>query len=247
MLAKCKDILGFSLRARDGEIGKVKDIYFDDHTWHVRYLVVDTGSWLIERKVLIAPEALSSPNYEAEDIPVDLTMKQVEESPDVDADKPISRQKEADLFKYYNWLPYWQVTAGPDTINAIPPVVPPQAFAEGAGQEESHGDPNLRSFTEVSGYNILSLSEDSGHVEDFLFDDKAWQIKYLAVDTRNWLPGKKAVVPVQWIDEIDWAANEVHLNLKKETLEHCPDIDLDEPLDPNVEEDILVYYESSEY
>ncbi len=245
MLTLGKDILGFSLLAKDGEIGKVKDIFFDDKTWHVRYIVVDTGNWLVEKKVLIAPEALQSPRYKSEEIPVNLTKKQVENSPDVDEDKPISRQKEAELFNYYDWLPYWQVTAGPDTLNTLPPVVPSDAHKDKAALHP--GNPNLRSLLEVSGYSILSLNDDSGHVKDFLLDDQSWQLKYLEVDTRDWIPGKKALVPIQWLEEIDWASNEVHLNLKKETLEHCPDVDLENPVDPHTEEELLVYYESSEY
>ena len=122
-----------------------------------------------------------------------------------------------------------------------------QRLAEETQAREREGDPHLQSANKVISYYIGARDGDIGHAEDFVVDDEGWYIRYLVVDTRNWLPGKKAVVPVQWIDEIDWAANEVHLNLKKETLEHCPDIDLDEPLDPNIEEDLIVYYESSEY
>src|SRR5687767_2340606 len=55
MLRNIKDLRGYVIRAIDGTIGKVDDFYFDDEDWGIRYLVVDTGSWLSGRKVLISP------------------------------------------------------------------------------------------------------------------------------------------------------------------------------------------------
>ncbi len=46
MLRKPKDLNGYKLDARDGEIGEVKEFYFDDQSWTVRYLIADTGGWL---------------------------------------------------------------------------------------------------------------------------------------------------------------------------------------------------------
>ncbi|MGA2519172.1 MAG: PRC-barrel domain-containing protein [Smithellaceae bacterium] len=53
-----KDLEGYAIGATDGDIGKLDDFYFDDESWTIRYLVADTGNWLLSRKVLISPFAL---------------------------------------------------------------------------------------------------------------------------------------------------------------------------------------------
>jgi hypothetical protein len=92
---------GFTMGATDGEIGKVKEFYFGDRTWTIRYLIVETGSWLSSRKVLISPEALLTPDCAAQVFPVNLTMEQVKNSPNIDTDMFVSRQQEVELNKFY--------------------------------------------------------------------------------------------------------------------------------------------------
>jgi len=92
MLIKAKTLEGFKLDSLDGEIGKVKEFYFDDRHWTIRYLVAETGTWLADRQVLISPYALSSVDKEAKNIAVDLTKKQIEDSPPLDSHKPVSHQ-----------------------------------------------------------------------------------------------------------------------------------------------------------
>jgi hypothetical protein len=107
MLNKAKTLTGYKLDCVDGEIGKVKDFYFDDRHWAVRYLVADTGHWLTGKQVLISPYSLVTVLREEEDIVTDLTKKQIENSPSADSDQPVSRQFEADYYQYYGWPAYW--------------------------------------------------------------------------------------------------------------------------------------------
>ncbi|MEO8053096.1 MAG: PRC-barrel domain-containing protein, partial [Acidobacteriota bacterium] len=107
MLRKAKDLSGYKLAASDGEIGKVKEFYFDDQSWTVRYLVADTGGWLSGRQVLISPYALDPANEGRNVIPVDLTKHQIEKSPSLDSNKPVSRQYELEYYPYYGWPGYW--------------------------------------------------------------------------------------------------------------------------------------------
>ena len=107
MLRQAKDLNDYKLGARDGEIGKVKEFYFDDQSWAVRYLVTDTGGWLSGRRVLISPYALGPARKNDEIIPVDLTRKQIENSPSLLTDKPVSRQYEMQYYPYYGWPGYW--------------------------------------------------------------------------------------------------------------------------------------------
>lgn len=120
MLNKAKTLKGYKLQSLDGEIGGVKEFYFDDRHWTIRYLVADTGDWLPGRQVLISPHALVSVSSQAQSIAVDLTKKQIEGSPSVDSDKPVSRQFEATYSGYYGYPLYW---GGPFMWGVYPTIV----------------------------------------------------------------------------------------------------------------------------
>lgn len=212
MLRRARTLKGFHLGAMDGEIGHVKDFYFDDVDWHVRYLVADTGKWLAHRKVLIAPMALGTIDENHRVVNVQLTKDQVEHSPSIDADKPVSRQMEEDYLRYFGWPFYWMDPLMWAAPAAIPPVAPD-------ADESSHGDPHLRSADEVIGYHLQARDGEIGHVEDFLFDDEDWSIRELIVDTRNWLPGKRVLVSPLFIKSVDWAESKVQVRLTREALE----------------------------
>lgn len=194
MLRQSKALKGLKLSARDGEIGKVKEFYFDDENWTVRYMVADTGGWLTGRQVLISPHALGTPQLDAGIIPVNLAKKEIEESPSIGTDSPVSRQFERTYFAYYNLSPYW---GGPHLWG--PSYYPYPADARTIQQasespNDREGDSHLRSTAEVSTYRIQARDGEIGHVEDSLIDDETWSIRYLVADTRNWWPGKKVLV-----------------------------------------------------
>ena len=107
MLLSFSKLRGHKLHATDGEVGSVTDVYFDDATWDVRYLVIDAGTWLTGRSVLLLPKVLGSPLAENESILVSLSKEQIRHSPDIDTQKPVSRQHEEALYSYYGWPPYW--------------------------------------------------------------------------------------------------------------------------------------------
>ena len=108
MLRSIKQLYGDELRATDGEIGHIKDFYFDDQNWAVRYVVVDTGTWLSGRLVLISPHVFTNFDLDGVRRGVNLTRKQIENSPDFDSEKPVSRQYEDEYYRYYGWPTYWQ-------------------------------------------------------------------------------------------------------------------------------------------
>lgn len=224
MLRSVNELQGYILLATDGEIGKVDDFYFDDKEWTIRYLVVDTGDWLSGRCVLIAPYALGQPNLKAKKLPLALTREQVQKSPEVDSDKPVSRQKEIELHNYYQWPIYWTdlgPPVSPATARGYPEALAILKAAEGNDEE----DPHLRSTREVIGYHIQARDGEIGHVEDFILSDESWDIQYMVVDTRNWLPGRKVLVALQWIKQMSWAEQKVHLDLLRETVKNSPEYD----------------------
>jgi hypothetical protein len=216
MLSKAKTLKGYSLQNTDGEtIGKVKEFYFDDRYWTVRYLVAHTGNWLTGRQVLISPYALIAVNSDHQNIVVDLSKKQIEGSPSLDSDKPVSRQFEESYGGYYGWPPYW---GGPYMWGAYPYPVRDRQKWKASARGEKAWDAHLRSMHAVAGYNIQAADGEIGHVEDFIIDDETWAIRYLIIDTRNWWPGKRVLVSPQWIERVSWNESKVFVNLSREAV-----------------------------
>jgi hypothetical protein len=220
MLNTARALKGYKLRGLDGEIGTIEEFYFDDHHWTIRYLVADTGDWLTDRQVLISPYALVAVNKEEEYITIDLTKKQIEDSPSLNSDKPVSQQFEEGYYGYYGWPVYW---GGPDMWGFYPYIVRDPEKRSTAGRGEKAWDPHLRSTHEVNSYYIQASDGEIGHVEDFIIDDETWAIRYLIVATHNWWPGKKVLVSPQWIERVSWSEMKVFVNLTRETIKQSPE------------------------
>jgi hypothetical protein len=222
MLNTAKTVKGYGLNSLDGEIGTVKEFYFDDQYWAVRYLVAETGRWLPGRQVLISPHALGVIDGEKHDIAVKLTKKQIELSPDLSVDKPVSRQFEDDYYGYYGWPTYW---SGNYMWGPYPGLVRDSDRERGLPRPQEMGNPHLRSTHEVTGYHISASDGEIGHVSDFIIDDETWAIRYLIVDTLNWWPGKKILLAPQWIERVSWGESKVVVDLTREMIKRSPEYD----------------------
>ena len=220
MLIKAKTIEGFKLNSLDGEIGKAKDFYFDDLHWTIRYLVADTGGWLTGRQVLISPYVLVAADKGEEYITVDLTKQQIENSPSLSSDKPVSQQFELDYHGYYGYPMYW---GGLSMWGVDPYIQRDREQWYESTPVEKKGDPNLRSTREVSGYHIQATDGEIGHVDDFIIDDQTWAIRYLIIDTVNWWSGKKVLVSPRWIERVSWDESKVFINLPREIIQQSPE------------------------
>jgi uncharacterized protein YrrD len=238
MLREGETVLGYHLGALDGQIGKIEDLYFDDRYWVIRYLVVNTGSWLEGRSVLISPYSVTALDHESETILTDLTKAQIENSPPASEAIPVSRQSEAAINEYYGWPAYWY-GAGPWGPYTIPPVPLVDRMPE---KTRESWDSNLRSTREVSGYRVEATDGDLGHVADFLIDDESWAIRYLVVDTRNWLPGKHVLVSWEWADSVDWGERMVSVGLSREAIKAAPEYDRDTTVSREYEGSLCRHY-----
>lgn len=242
MIRSTKHMKRFAIAATDGPIGSVDDFYFDAERWAMRYLVVDTGKWLPGRRVLISPVSVVRAEWGEQRLLLSIARDRVENSPDVDTHKPVSRQHEADYLDYYGYPYYWG-HAGLWGAHAYPMLPPPgqpspeqlaqqrAAAAEEKRKAAEKGDTHLRSASEVSGYVIRATDGELGHVEDFLFDDVSWAIRYLVVDTSNWWFGKHVLVAPEWINDISWSNRTVGVNVTRESLKSAPQYDRAEHLD----------------
>lgn len=258
MLRTIDSLKGHSIRAVDDELGKVEEIYFDDEQWGVRYLVVRPGSWLTRQRVLISPNSVTGVDESSEAVQVNLTREQLKNSPDIDTHQPVSRQMEREHATYYGYGAYWMgpylwgagrtpLTTLPDA-DMVPPTgvrgldaerVSPESLVERGNDDDVH----LRSSDDVQGYAISGTDGDIGHVEDFLFDDESWAIRYLIVDTRNWWPGgKKTVISIDWIENISWTESAVQIGLTREQIKASPEYDEDARVDRAYETRLHEHY-----
>lgn len=231
MVCSATQMKNRAVLARDGEIGKVVDLLFDDHLWVIRHLVVDTGGWLTGKRVLLSPHSVELTGPDEGYIQVALARKQVEGAPDVETDRPVSRQQEAALYDYYGYPYYW---AGGSAWGLAGFPMPSAAAGRAGGimgaaaadetppPRREEGDPNLRSCKEVMGYHIEAADGSIGHVEDFMFDPDSWHLRHIMVDTRNWLPGRHVLVEPGSIVAVDWNAREVRVRLTRQQVKAAP-------------------------
>ena len=248
MLYSASELRGYTLEASDTTLGQCSDFLFDDQHWTIRYMVADTRRWLPGRKVLVSPIAMSSPKSNVKTLPVSLTKQQVQDSPPLEEHAPVSRQFEREFTRYYNYGWYW---TGPGLWGATPypgPLLrPPEVTAApGHNPDAANEDRNLRSVNEVTGYYIQAVDGDLGHVEDFLIDGHTWTIRYLVVDTRNWLPGKKVSIPTQWVEKVDWADRAARVIASKSVIRAAPEYEKEQVLDRAYEETLVSFSRSIE-
>jgi uncharacterized protein YrrD len=210
MLRSVNSILGSTILARDGELGHVHDFLFDDRTWTVRYLVVETGSWLASRRVLLSPSIAGWPDWEKRVLPINLTKDQVRASPDLDTAKPVSRQEEIAMSQHYGWPAYWTME---------PPLMPiPMTPLDVSSPPAPEGDPHLRSTREISNYEVQSSDAEVGRIDDLILDDSKWFIAYLAVGTGSWFSGQRVMLSTRSVASISWSHRQIHFDHLREEM-----------------------------
>ncbi len=252
MLLSVKEIQRYSIYAADGDVGSVEEFYFDDETWRVRYLVAKAGGLLLNRQVLIAPEFVKEMDRDTQILYTNLTKEQVENSPSIEADRPVANQQEVAYYDYYGaasyWGSGWEAAGIPAYVGPPYPGMPGRSSPEGEDPREKPADPHLRSMKEVIGYGIRATDGEIGHAEDFMVDDEEWAIRYVAVDTRDWLPGgKKVLISPQWISRVSLPQKNVFVDLVRDEIESAPEWDPEAPVDREYETRLHEHYSRPPY
>lgn len=265
MLRSVREFLGYHSVAVDGKIGHVHDAYFEDRSWALRYLVIDTGSWLPGRRVLIACDSVGSIDWSTRTVNLLLGREAVRTSPPIDFDKPISAQQEFDLRAHFE-LPHYASSAGiseapwvgsagsgrgaPSSARVGSTAQSGRATSSAAGAvgpEQAGSRGQLRSARHVMGHHIEAVDGEIGHVEDFIMDDEDWVIRYFVVNTRNWLPGKKVLAALDWIRDIDWENQKVVVEVSREAIRQGPEFDPAAPVNREYEARLYDYYGRPRY
>lgn len=238
MINSVNGLIGYRVVGRDGEVGVVRDVYFDDERWAIRYAVVHTGNWFFARQILISPVLVSELRGRDAALHIDLTRVQIKSSPDIDTRKPVSRQMEVSYGAYYNYPPYWVYGYsgplwgwGPLPSSRVEHSVWEDMVAremhERQQRLEGGSDEHLRSANEVIGYSIEATNGSIGHIADLLFDEDSWAVSHIVVDTRNWWPGKHVVISPKRFKTVSWADRMVHVDLTRDQVKSSPEFDSD--------------------
>ena len=235
-------MIGSALHALDGNIGHADDLLFDDKTWTLRYVVVKTGGLLNRKRVLISPLGVAKVEWANHALDLNLTQSQIEASPDVDTDKPVFREMESRYFDYFGW-PYYWTDASIWGIDSRNPLIAGNRTSDRSTETDSH----LRSCRAVSGYAVEAEDTRFGHVEDFLFEEGTWTIRYLLVDTKNWLPSKPVLISPKWVHSIDWNGQSIRVDLTKKAIEESPRLEPASPLKRSYEEKLHHHYHRPQY
>jgi hypothetical protein len=247
MLRSANEIIGYSLNALDQDVGSCKDFLFDDRWWTIRHMVANTGGWMIGKKVLVSPTMINKPDWKTRKIFLNVSKDKIENCPVPLEDETVSREHERKISQYYG-LPYYWSGAGLWGSAAYPYAV--ETFIADNNIPESEKDPgnqetenHLRSLKEVTGYDIKANDGNIGHVEEFIMDDETWALRYVVVDTRNWLPGgKKVLLPLKWAESVRWEGAEFEVNLDKADIETSPEFDPEKPINLEYEAQVYDYY-----
>jgi len=237
MLINLNQLTACQIEANDGTLGHVKDVYFDDKHWVVRFLKVDTHAWMpLSQKVLLSPISVLNVNHQQETIRVGMTKEMIKECPKPEAHQPVSREFEKKYFDYFGYQYYWAGAslwadyAQPSALIERDLVVQVREKTPPKKNEDNH----LRSAQEIKHYDVIEVDAKKGQVIDFIFDSIDWSVKYLVLDTCSWLPtGKKVLITPGLIDKMRWSSGTVNCRLSFDELENCPEFVPDKLNDDN--------------
>jgi len=224
-----------TVHAIDGDFGSVQDFYFDVAEWTIRYLVVDTGGWLPGRQVVISPSAVTECNWEGRAFSLDLTKKQIENSPSVDTHQPVTRRHEHELAEHFRWPTWWGGT-GAALMAVWASLTDPDAA------EADKAEADLDSTRAMAGYHVLAGEETIGRIEDLVVDDATWRIRYLVVDTRECLRGHSVLLSSRWITALDWRESHIHVTPTAEQIRCAPVFDPAQPITREDEQSLCDHY-----
>jgi sporulation protein YlmC with PRC-barrel domain len=243
VLRRLRDYDGFEVWSREGrDLGRVEDFYFDDDRWAVRYIVVRTGSWFTGRSVLLSPISIAGLDWDRARIDFKLTEEQITGAPDADLAQPISRRYETEYAGYYGIPHYWGGSDLWGMWSTPMEVQPPTAMEEPLSEQELLEAQHVRSMREVTGYHILATDGEIGHVEDFLVDGASWRIRYLMIDTSNWMGGRTVLLAPEWASRIEWVDQKVHVDVTRAEVEQSPEYDPAADIDGQYEERLAESY-----
>ena len=243
MLRQIRELGTYRLHATDGDIGHLEQFYFDDRDWKIRYFVVDIGTWLHGKKVLMLPSAIIGVDAPTRTINTAFTKQQVQESDGVGTHKPEGLEQPHDYSLYLGW-PYYLGNALNDSDYGPEPG---RAHDPEKGETSEHSfrhayDEHLRSSKVVSRYHVMAVDGEIGQIEDGTVDDQTWTIQYVVSNVRNWWSAKKVLLPTEWISWVSAPESNVYVSLTRNNIATAPAFDPEKPLTRDLEIALYKHY-----
>ncbi len=100
----------------------------------------------------------------------------------------------------------------------------------------------LRSLKEIKGYAVEAADGAMGQVDDFLFHDDGFRLRYLVVDTGGFLTGRKVIIPPDVLEKPDRKSRAFPVDLNKEEVKASPPLAADEPVSRQHEAEIHKHF-----
>ena len=227
MLHLAHKVAGAAVRGTDGDIGTLEDFYFEEDRWTVRYLLVDTGHWFSGKRVLISPMSVRD-GWGRSGVQLSLTKDQVWNSPEFNEGEPLSGAGEANVLAYYGYPDYWgaaSIWGNYDSPAALAAVPPAETVPAAPGKSIDPEARRLRSVNKSTGYHLQARNGEIGHVDDFLIGEESWRIRYLLVDTSNWIGGRSVIVSPEAVEGIDKDRGQLYVAADREAIKGAPELE----------------------
>lgn len=236
VLRSTRDVQHYRLLSADSELGRVDAFYFDNKTWLIRYLGVNIGKGPRQRRFLISTVSIGEIDEQNKAIYIELTSKQVENSPPVNTLRPLTRHDEVAYYKHLGWKPYW--VSEPPLENLFTGYEPAEFFLITMQPGQSNN---------VWGFEVSALDGKIGHVDDLIIDTRYWVIRYLSIDADDWIKKKYLLIYPAWIDHVSWKACQMTVGLKREQLKTAPLFEPSQIIDPDYEARLFQHYQRPLY
>jgi hypothetical protein len=243
MFCCANQVNGFSVLALGKKVGKVKDFLFDDLSWIIRYLLVDTNERISINQVLLLMLSVAEIDWENQIVPVNLTIEDLIKSPQVEAHLPVSRQKELEIYNYFGRMPYWGAGFSLGA-QAVADMVTSQNERLLNEPSTEKSDSNLRTLQEVTGYKLTNGDEMIGKVSDFFVESSNWIIRYLIIDMNN---QKQTLFSPQWVSDISWRTQEMRTRLTRDQIYSAPIYDSNYMITRQYEEKLYQHFNQQGY
>lgn len=250
MLYRMERLIGMSIQASDGEIGRLVDVYFDERRWTARYLLIECGGWLRARRLLVSPIAVRSINWEQRRLLIGLDREQLGTSPLIDTRLPLPPAEERVLREHYGYPDY---RIGGQRWGRTPYPLIPAALPAGLAQDLAPARPPraelpaLGSLRELHGYSVQTVDAAVGHLEEFLIDSSSWAMPYLVLGMHRWWSGRQVVIPPQWIRKIDPEQKLLRLSATRQAVQDAPEFDPSPGHARPYETNLYKHYHGAEY
>ena len=208
MLLDTGSLIGRGLLASDGTIGTISDFLFEEATWSVRYVLVDTGKWLAGRQVLLSPRAfVHEPFGQPGTARARLSRSQIEESPALATGEPLTRGFERAYFRHFGWPSYWM---GPSLGAALAPV--------------DTSEVRLLSVKELTGGLAQASDTRIGKVKNFSLSSLSWMVREIVVDAGHWYSERLVLIQPGLVERVGMAESVLYIGRSRLEVLSAPSL-----------------------